>query len=62
MKRVENKDYYQTRLKKLEQLSEYMIPEIQFWNITDNSFNFDKNEILKNPKSWFLVSCYIHSP
>lgn len=52
--------YSEKRLKNLEKPKTWIV-EIHFWNITDNSYEFDKQKILKNAKNWFLVNCDIHA-
>lgn len=37
------------------------VAENHFWNITDNSPDFDKKEVIKNAKDWFIVNVDLHS-
>jgi len=37
------------------------INDLHFWNITDDSFDFDINQIKAEPKKWWLVNVDIHN-
>jgi len=56
----EMKKYYKEQVKLLSEKPRWMV-EMHFWNITENSFNYDRDEILKDPRHWFIVNVDLHS-
>jgi hypothetical protein len=54
------KSYYQKQLLLHEGKSRWTT-DTHFWNITDNSFNYDRKEILKSPTKWFIVNVDLHN-
>jgi len=55
----EMKRYYRGHVKLLSEKPRWTI-ETHFWNVTENSFDYNKDEILKDPKHWFIVNVDLH--
>jgi len=55
----ETKEWYKKDVKLLSEKSRWII-EMHFWNVTENSFDYNKDEILKDPKHWFIVNVDLH--
>ena len=51
-------EYYR---ESLENKSKRWTIDSYFWNITDDNCSYNKEEIEKNPESWFLINCDLHS-
>jgi len=47
--------------KKIDQGLTKWTADCHFWNITDNSYNYDVGEIKTEPKRWYLVNVDLHS-
>jgi len=47
--------------KKLDKSGQRWGTATYFWNITENSFGYNKEEILEEPERWFLVNVDLHS-
>ena len=59
-KEPEFKEWREEQAQKLETCSAWT-NETHFWNITDDGFDFNKEEILKDPKHWFIVNVDLHN-
>ena len=56
----EFREWREDKAQKLETCNAWT-NETHFWNITDDSFDFDREEILKDPKHWFIVNVDLHN-
>ena len=56
---MDNIEYYSSKLNALTVKSRWT-KDLHFWNITDNSFSFDRKTIKKEPNKWWLVNVDMH--